>query len=427
MHEIYSRAHLTIIAAAGDRSSYGLPGVGTKQRLLVECVTIDNITVIRMLPHTLAQIFRTKWAERGWIYQECYLSPRRLIFTDHEVSYLCNAMHRAETVKKPRDLSNAETKNDINTFQEIIPSQLTLRRVVVPGRFNHTRWDNLKNKQLPNYTRRNLTNTSDSINAALGLFRALETSAIRHLHGIPIHRASVNSSHQIELSLAWHHEEIAKRCLPFPSWSWSGWRGGIQMSEPDIRDSDVEEIALVDEDGNTLPLHDWFDNEMRNPNSSSTSAPYVLRISATTVWLKFEERNWDELNGESGSQSRIEGMEYRNGTYAVLPISEEVTALSYVYLDEHVPLDAGALGLVLSSKPRRYSILLVRQNGDHHYQRIGLIRVAAFQQTRPAAVGNFDPSIIYVDDKGEVLTECVGSDGSPRWLRGGAKRSITIS
>ncbi|RSL60119.1 hypothetical protein CEP51_013824 [Fusarium floridanum] len=427
MHEIYSRACLTLVAAAGENSSYGLPGIGTKRRLPMQHFIIDNIVITQMRPHLSAQISRSTWAGRGWTYQEGYLSPRRLIFTDHEVAYLCNTMHCAETVKKPETLSESEKKADTTNFLDIIPSASGLHRTF--DGLDNERWHQLKQKQLPNYTRRKLTESSDSVNAVFGLFRTLESSGIRHIHGTPIRRVSpLAASHWVEFCLTWHHEVVAKRCPTFPSWSWSGWVGGIRMSEPDIRDSDVREIALVKEYGDTIPLRDWFDNEMPCPNSPSTSASQVLRISATTVWVSFEEKSWVDLNEKSSTQSQVVGMSFIDGTHAVLPIREDITALPYAYMDENVSLDGGALGLILQRKCQkwRYTILLLKQNGDH-YQRIGLVRVSSWNKTRAAAIGNSDPPMVYVNSEGIPVDEFTRSDETPLWLQGATEETITIS
>ncbi|RFN48837.1 het-domain-containing protein [Fusarium flagelliforme] len=101
MDKIYSGALLTLVAAAGEDSSYGLPGIGIKERIPMERFNIDSVAIIQSPPHLSAQISGSTWAERGWTYQEGYLSPRRLIFTDYEVAYLCNTMLRTESVKKP--------------------------------------------------------------------------------------------------------------------------------------------------------------------------------------------------------------------------------------------------------------------------------------------------------------------------------------
>ncbi|KAJ4115331.1 hypothetical protein NW768_011183 [Fusarium equiseti] len=419
MDKIYSQARLTLVAAAGEDSSYGLPGIGTKERLPMQSSIIDNIAIIQMPPHLSAQISRSTWAERGWTYQEGYLSPRRLIFTDYEVSYLCDTVHCTESLKKPLMVKKSERKTEMSDFLEIIPNAFVQQSEP---------WHELKQKQLPNYTRRKLTKTSDSINAVLGLFRTLKSSGIRNLHGIPIRQVPpLAASNRVELCLAWHHDVVAKRCPDLPSWSWSGWVGGIRMSEPDVRISDVRQIALVEEDGGTVPLKEWFNNEMQLQASSSTIPSKILRISAMTVWVSFEERSWTDLNEQNGTQSRIVGMSFIDGTYAVLPISEDVTALCYAYMDEDVSLESGALGLVLSPKCQkwRYTIILLRPDGSH-YQRIGLVRVSSYNNTRPAAVNNLDPPIVYVDREGIPRKGFERGDDTPLWLQRSVEKTVTI-
>jgi len=115
---------------------------------------------------------------------------------------------------------------------------------------------------------------------------------------------------------------------------------------------------------------------MRLQDLPRTNASKILRITAKTVWVTFVERSWADLNGRSNTQRKLAKMTFMGGTHAVLPISEDVTALCYAYMDDEVSLDGGALGLILEPKSQnwRYAILLLRSDGDH-YQRIGLVRV----------------------------------------------------
>ena len=415
MDQIYSRAYLTLVAAAGEDASYGLPGVGTKERLPMETFTIDDVAIVQVPPHLSSQISRSTWAERGWTYQEGYLSPRRLIFTEYEVAYLCDTMHCTETVKKSATFKGSRKTTELSDFLELIPSASDPQ----------SKWQELKQKQLPNYTRRELTKASDSINAVLGLFHSLKSSRIRQLHGIPIRRDA--ASRQVMFCLGWHHDIVAKRYPKLPSWSWSGWLGGIRMSEPDICHSDVRQIALVKEGGVTVPLEEWFNNEMQVKDYPSITPSKILRITSLTVWVGFEEKSWTTLNEGWGSQSKIAGMNFIDGTHAVLPIDEDTTALCYAYMDDNVSLDGGVLGLILEpkSQKRRYSILLLRPDGDH-YQRIGLVRVSSYNKTRPAAVGNTDPPIIYVNRKGIPKDWFTRGDEPPLWLQKAVEKTVTI-
>ncbi|KAK7422437.1 hypothetical protein QQZ08_009519 [Neonectria magnoliae] len=147
-----------------------------------------------------------------------------------------------------------------------------------------------------------------------------------------------------------------------------------------------------------------------------------------TVWVSFEEKSWVDLNEKSSTQSQVVGMSFIDGTHAVLPISEDVTALAYAYMDEDVSLDGGVLGLILQTKSQkwRYTILLLRRNGEH-YQRIGLVRVSSWNKTRAAAVGNSDPPMVYVNSEGIPVDEFTRGDEPHLWLQRAIEKTITIS
>lgn len=357
MDKIYSQAHLTIVAAAGQDSSYGLPGVGSRPRRPQEQYVIGNIAVVQIFPHASAHLSTTKWASRGWTYQEGYLSPRRLIFTDDQVTYLCNTMHHSETVSKPVDgLSKFEEKADNARFLGMFPSSSSFGTNFGAEK---ERWEDLNRQQLVDYTKRDLTQPSDSLNAVLGLFRAMEPNGIRHIHGLPLMLSSSRTAAPFLVSpIAWHHVVAGVRRPQFPSWSWSGWQGGIRMDKPDIRVPDDCQIELVvegkaDQD-RIVPLQQWFDRELQNPDVTSENAPRVLRITALTVQLKFDKMTWAERLNQSISQhSQLYGktLSYADGLYAVLPIREGITAIAYTHLDDEqdgtVPLGDDVLGLVL--------------------------------------------------------------------------------
>ncbi|KAK1973396.1 hypothetical protein LZ30DRAFT_610943, partial [Colletotrichum cereale] len=127
------------------------------------------------------------WAERGWTYQEGYQSLRLLTFTEYQVSYLCNATHCMEAIKRPLGLSAKGTGTN-PSFLNIISSITASSGKSKEGKT--AQWEQLKGRQLVNYTERDLKNVSDSLNAALGLFRALQTGGIRHLYGIPVSQPS---------------------------------------------------------------------------------------------------------------------------------------------------------------------------------------------------------------------------------------------
>ncbi|KAK7975767.1 hypothetical protein PG989_014230 [Apiospora arundinis] len=446
MDKIYSNAHLTIVAAAGQDASHGLPGVGDRWRRPQEYVSsvAGNVDVIQVFPHTSTELHDTAWARRGWTYQEGFLSTRRLIFTDHQISFLCNEAHHAETIQRADTLCWSEMKASASDFWHMIPSTAFFSSARLRGDpATEKQWENLKQEQLVNYTRRQLTNECDSVNAILGLFRTLQPSGIHHLHGLPIRRRrgrDRGDKKWLECPLAWHHEEegMVRRRPHFPSWSWSGWGGGIRMNESDICIPGDCAIGLMEEgekegdDKKVVALEDWFDRELRDPNQPSASISRLLCITALTVQVQCVRKTWTKLNERISRMSRLAGMRFRDGVHAMLPMREGVVQMAYAYMDEDVSLDGSVLGLVLrpSWSSRKNAIILLKQDIEHpqHYQRIGIVRVSGFAMTRPAAVGDSDPQTIYVDGNGLPLEEVEQDDEDlPIWLRKAAKRTITIS
>jgi hypothetical protein len=66
MGAIYSSAQLTIIAAAGLNSSYGLPGI-SRARAVVDRHEPVAYGHLRSWPREVeSHIIRTRWASRGW-------------------------------------------------------------------------------------------------------------------------------------------------------------------------------------------------------------------------------------------------------------------------------------------------------------------------------------------------------------------------
>lgn len=210
MDKIYSGAKLTIVVAAGDNANYGLPGVGNRARHQQAKVSIPSqgISLLQIFPHTAKKLAESVSASRGWTFQEGYLSRRRLIFTDHQVSFLCNSMYAAESIQKPAAMHNAHS---ITEFRNIIPS-VTSRLWTFPGLIRE-------------YTMRRLSFGSDAIDAVSGILKTFEDEEIRHFWGVPLWKKN-------RFPIDWYHTDPTvtyARRTEFPSWTWAGWEGQIMF------------------------------------------------------------------------------------------------------------------------------------------------------------------------------------------------------
>jgi hypothetical protein len=69
MGEIYAAAQLTIVAAAGDNSDYGLPGVRSSSRGIA--TSGEHVGLVHLLVYpgqsAAKQILYTKWIRRAWV------------------------------------------------------------------------------------------------------------------------------------------------------------------------------------------------------------------------------------------------------------------------------------------------------------------------------------------------------------------------
>jgi hypothetical protein len=66
MNDIYASAYLTLVAAAGEDSWAGLPGVLPNSRKIHQTsITIDGWDIDLTAPHFLSSVIRYPWANRG--------------------------------------------------------------------------------------------------------------------------------------------------------------------------------------------------------------------------------------------------------------------------------------------------------------------------------------------------------------------------
>lgn len=66
MHLIYNHAVFTIVAAAGDDSSYGIAGI-SKDRITQPTAEIDGMTLVSTLPDPQKAVQASKWMTRAWV------------------------------------------------------------------------------------------------------------------------------------------------------------------------------------------------------------------------------------------------------------------------------------------------------------------------------------------------------------------------
>ncbi|EDU42222.1 conserved hypothetical protein [Pyrenophora tritici-repentis Pt-1C-BFP] len=201
MSDIYGAAQLTIIAAAGEDPSYGLPGVGI--RPTPQIYHFENINQIYLVTQPeigpsapSIEASTSRWHSRAWTFQECFSSRRRLFFTDTAVFFIC---------KLNKSLAKASELED----------------------------------RLKAYTSRQLSYDSDALNAILSTLESYESSEspVYHIRAIPVFNAISsrfkNQGCSFSIALNFYHTLPCRRRHEFPSWSVLGWQGEAKwLSNP---------------------------------------------------------------------------------------------------------------------------------------------------------------------------------------------------
>lgn len=82
MHHIYQNAKITIIAAAGDNPDYGLPGITVNKNFDFSHAFVDGqiFFAFRAGRDPTRLIAASKWASRGWTYQEAFFFKTKTCF-----------------------------------------------------------------------------------------------------------------------------------------------------------------------------------------------------------------------------------------------------------------------------------------------------------------------------------------------------------
>ncbi|KAI1738439.1 HET-domain-containing protein [Xylaria scruposa] len=231
MDEIYQGAEIVIIDAAGDDPALGLPGVSRQRSPTQARVATSTYTLVSLMSYPLNQILTSKWATRGWTYQEGVLAKRRLFFIDEQVYFECDVYGCLETlcqslIHPPRGVPSIKHTN-------VIPDIKRSGTIIISD-------------YLGEYNKRQLSYPSDALNAFRGVFHMFERQSppILHCGGVPL--LNNDSDDHVSTAVAnllgflrglcwiapW--EDTVRQRPGFPSWSWTGWQcpgGGIGFHE----------------------------------------------------------------------------------------------------------------------------------------------------------------------------------------------------
>lgn len=228
MDEIYQGAEIVIIDAAGADPALGLPGVSRQRSAIQPRVATTTHTLVSLMSYPLNEVLNSKWATRGWTYQEGALAKRRVFFTNEQVHFECSVYGCMETLCQP--LMHPAAGVPSIRLTNVIPDIKSTGTIMISDYLRES-------------SKRQLSYSSDALNAFRGIFHMFEKQSppILHCGGVPV--LSNNSDNQISPSVAnllgflhglcwiapW---EDAVRRPGFPTWSWTGWQclgGGVDF------------------------------------------------------------------------------------------------------------------------------------------------------------------------------------------------------
>lgn len=443
MDQIYANASITIIAASDGDTEMGLCGV-SKPRQLQRHVDVQDVALME-LPLVHEALKSSKWASRGWTYQEGYLSTKRLIFTTTQSLFLCNGSYGSECLQQLLGIPCCS--DDPVKFKNLIPDfTTTSRRLSVKYLLNHIR----------EYSTRELTRSDDSLNAFLGVFSYYaKNSANMTSPVVQLPWGMIANKHKKEtcfrLHFFWRHNNPATRRTNLPSWSWAGWGGPLRFDGPEIvlqpenmveRDSFSYldwELSMRGEDGKVMTMYDLSLKEFqarKDKHRLYHPGPKQLQISCLVIPVSFQDLKLSEDQRKGQIEMSIHdtgecfagGRDFSNGIYPIFQVWKGIFVGKddrYLSMDRQVGHQDCILGLIHAERGERcctFRLLLVRQMSEGLYERAGLLSIG-----NPALVPRFTNSEqVFLDGTGSVLDKFSISDSQRKHPFADTARKRTI-
>lgn len=317
MDAVYRHASLTIIAAAGNDESTGLPGVTQDRPTKQTSIQTDEVSILSTLPSPVHQIVESKWASRAWTFQEAILSRRRVVFTEDQLYFECDSMHCYESLCVSFDMLYSTSSRHSDAHKDFIKPKLFGFGHQTAGILTYIHC-------AEEYSTRSLTFDEDSMNAFTGVTRSLEKSRmppVRNISGIPflsprdVATPSCNYLQMLLAGLSWRHKPTSRstprRRKEFPSWSWAGWAGPVVWPSrkfyADILNegtaAGLDAVRLQFEDGSVAQISDLDfradDQALQRPRALFLDAVALPRDA-----LVFNQES-DMLRFQSGGEIKL--------------------------------------------------------------------------------------------------------------------------
>ncbi|KAJ4992475.1 tol protein [Stagonosporopsis vannaccii] len=306
MDLIYEGAYCTIVAASGCSDQDGLPGISVP-RHAQPSFTLDgrDVHFVSSLPDPQAVIKSSIWNTRAWTFQEALCSARRLVFTRHQVYFECKATHACEAVELPLSLITGAHARPVLFRDEWLTGT---HRFGALSAF----WTAVKA-----YSQRSMTFDSDALTALEGILRRFQASPafVYNIFGIPVvledglrgEKDALLDNRLFIAGLSWHHGGAARRRKHFPSWTWAGWEGNVQLQRTFGGAGYTSNVRLWvrDKDGVTFPWDMFWDVFWRPEGKARCYARFeCLVVEADVFKVQLVPRLYQQGRGTSTAAAK---------------------------------------------------------------------------------------------------------------------------
>jgi hypothetical protein len=226
MDKIFAGALLTIIAA-GSTAAHGLPGLrpGSREVSQPYVRVGDKLAIMRRVAqHDQHRLQHSEWNQRGWTFQERYVSRRCLIFTGKQVYWKCQmGIWNEENVfepPRPRHWAMGGYFACCDKFEE--------DEVFTKRSMSHL---------VSQYSTRKFTFPRDALDGLSGILHLMQINTGELFHwGLPTSRFDqaltwYGGRKRIKDSRRMIYPDGTVAEVPFPSWTWVSYQGsGCHMA-----------------------------------------------------------------------------------------------------------------------------------------------------------------------------------------------------
>ena len=258
MDLVYQNSEITIIAASQNEGS-GLPGINATPRKSQPKIRVGGISIVSTMGDPRDFIHQTRWSTRGWTYQEAILSRRRLVFTEEQMYFECNAMNCRESLTTDLDMIHEADRSkkqgwchpgifSAQSWGEVLPLNLEYKEIEAPFIQIH--------HHIEDYSTKDLSFDTDILNAFTGILKRFQRDeGMLHIWGVPFFNPKVKdikqSRNSFAASLLWEEpnpeeknsdasddnsessankkKKKRERRPWIPSWSWASYTNGVSI------------------------------------------------------------------------------------------------------------------------------------------------------------------------------------------------------